>query len=611
MDQSPAAATVHLTGSAELPRWDLSALYPGIDTPEFDDGFARVLAQIEALQGLFDELGVQGGGSGPAGDSLVQDFERALSALNNVEQDLESTVAYLYGQITVDSRDAVAQARYSQLRERMVQFDKLQTRFEAWVGALPIDELVDRSAVAAAHAYPLRLRHAAAAHLMGPDEEALAAELSPSAGAAWSKLHANLTSQIQVPVDVDGEERLLPMSEVRNLALSPDRILRERAWQAELAGWEANALPIAAALNGVKGQVLALGARRGWPDSLDESLFWSGIDREILDAMIGEARDSFPDFRRYLRLKAKYLGTERLAWFDLLAPVGDAGGSWAWGEAAAFIDAQFASFSGRMAGLARQAFAEHWIDAEPRPGKVGGAYCMRLIGEQSRILANYSPGYEGVSVLAHELGHAYHNLNGAGLTPMQRRNPMILAETASTFCETIVKEAALEDAAGGKRLYILEQSLQGACQVVVDILSRFEFETALFAGRRERELSAIELCRLMLEAQQATYGEGLDADARHPYMWAVKGHYYSPEQSFYNFPYLFGLLFGLGLYAIYRREPKGFPERYDELLAKTGLATATDLAGAFGIDLRSREFWRASLDVIRADVDRFAEMVEG
>jgi oligoendopeptidase F len=264
-----------------------------------------------------------------------------------------------------------------------------------------------------------------------------------------------------------------------------------------------------------------------------------------------------------------------------------------------------------MRGLARRAFSERWIDAGPRPGKVGGAYCTRFVDDQSRILANYSPSYDGVSTLAHELGHAYHNLTQAGLTPLQRRTPMILAETASTFCETIVKEAALVGAEPGERLYILEQSLQGACQIVVDILSRFDFERALFAARRERELAASELCRLMLEAQAGTYGDGIDAQARHPYMWAVKGHYYSPGLSFYNFPYLFGLLFGLGLYATYLREPKTFPGRYDALLASTGLASAPELAAEFGIDLRSDAFWRASLDVIRADIDRFAEMVEG
>jgi pepF/M3 family oligoendopeptidase len=435
--------------------------------------------------------------------------------------------------------------------------------------------------------------------------------LSPSSGAAWAKLHDNLTSQITAKVELDGREQTLPMSAIRNLAMELDRDLRHRAWQAELGAWEAHALPVAAALNGVKGQVLTLAARRNWADPLDESLFCCAIDREVLDVMVEEARAALPEFRRYLRLKAKLLGITDLGWYDLFAPVGDAGRTWAWPEATAFIEDQFGAYSDRLRGLARRAFVDNWIDAGPRPGKVGGAYCMWLFGDESRILANYSPGYDGVTTLAHELGHAYHNLNEAGLTPLQRRTPMVLAEIASTFCETLVKEAALVDAEPGERIYILEQSLQGACQVVVDILSRFDFEQALFAGRRERELSIGELNRLMLAAQEAAYGDALSKDERHPYMWAVKGHYYSPELSYYNYPYLFGLLFGLGLYAIYRREPAAFPDRYDALLASTGRASAADLAARFDIDLRDRGFWRSSHAVIRDDIDRLEELAAG
>ncbi len=444
---------------------------------------------------------------------------------------------------------------------------------------------------------------------MSDAEEAFAAELAPSSGAAWSKLHANLTSQITAELAIEGETRILTMSEMRNLAMHHDRDVRRTAWRAELAAWEANALPIAAALNGVKGQVLAIGDRRRWDDPLDEALFWSGIDEEILTAMIDSARAAFPDVRRYLRLKASALGIPELAWYDLFAPVGEPGRIWSWTEATRFIEDQFAAYSGRLHALAGRAFSENWIDAGPRPGKVDGAYCMWLKDDESRILANYSPGYDSVTTLAHELGHAYHNLNEAGLTPLQRRTPMILAETASTFCETVVKEAALVDADAGERLYILEQSLQGACQVVVDILSRFDFERSLFAARREREVSVSELNRLMLDAQDGTYADGLAKDERHPYMWAVKGHYYSPGLSFYNFPYLFGLLFGLGLYATYQREPELFPDRYDALLGSTGLSSAADLAARFDIDLRSRDFWSASLDVIRADIDRFEKLV--
>ena len=595
----------------ELPRWDLSALFPGLDSPEFAAGFDRLLSGIDDLVQLFDDIGVSAAAATRSKTVAAADFERVLNALNDVAQRLESMGSYLYGCISTDSRNELAQARYSQFQERAVALDKLQTRFTAWVGTLPVDELVEHSAIGAEHAFPLRQLHAAARHLMSEEAEALAAELSPSSGGAWAKLHDTLTSQISARVEVDGREQTLPMSAIRNLAMDPDRNLRRGAWRAELGAWEAHSLPIAAALNGVKGQVLALSARRNWEDPLDESLFWSAIDRDILDVLVQEARAALPDFRRYLRLKARLLGISDLAWYDLFAPVGDAGRTWTWQEATTFIEDQFGAYSDRLRGLARRAFAEHWIDAGPRPGKVGGAYCMWLLGDESRILANYSQGYDGVTTLAHELGHAYHNLNEAGLTPLERRTPMILAETASTFCETLVKEAALVDAEPGERIYILEQSAQGACQVVVDILSRFDFEQSLFAGRRERELSIGELNRLMLAAQDATYGDALAKDERHPYMWAVKGHYYSADLSYYNYPYLFGLLFGLGLYAIYRKESDAFPDRYDALLASTGRASAADLAARFEIDLRDPGFWRSSLAVIREDIDRLEELADG
>jgi oligoendopeptidase F len=595
----------------EVPRWDLSVLFPSLDSPEFGEGFARLHSGIGHLTRLFDDVGIAAASMRRSETAPVVEFERVLSALNVVSQQFDSMGAYLFGCISTDSRNDLAQARFSQFQECAVALDKLQTRFTAWVGTLPVEELIERSVLAAEHGFPLRQMHVAAQHLMSEEAEALAAELSPSSGAAWAKLHDNLTSQITAQVELEGRKLALPMSAIRNLAMEPDRDLRRRAWRAELDAWEVHALPIAAALNGVKGQVLTLGARRNWADPLDESLFWSAIDRGILDVMVEEARAALPEFRRYLRLKARLLGIRELAWYDLFAPVGDAGRAWTWPEATAFIEDQFGAYSDRLRGLARRAFAENWVDAGPRPGKVGGAYCMWLLRDESRILANYSPGYEGVTTLAHELGHAYHNLNEAGLTPLQRRTPMILAETASTFCETLVKEAALVGAEPGERLYILEQSIQGACQVVVDILSRFDFELALFAGRRERDLSIGELNRLMLAAQEATYGDALAKAERHPYMWAVKGHYYSPDLSYYNYPYLFGLLFGLGLYAIYRQEPSAFPDRYDALLASTGRANAADLAARFDIDLRDRAFWRSSLAVIRDDIDRLEELAAG
>jgi pepF/M3 family oligoendopeptidase len=359
----------------------------------------------------------------------------------------------------------------------------------------------------------------------------------------------------------------------------------------------------------VKGQVNALSARRGWETPLDEALFENAIDRETLDAMLAAAREAFPDFRRYLHAKARALGLERLAWYDVFAPVGEATRTWAYDDGARFIVEQFGTYSPRMSEYAARAFGGAWIDAEPRSGKRDGAYCIPLRGEESRIFANYKPVFEGVSTLAHELGHGYHNLAKAHRTPIQRSTPMTLAETASIFCETIIRSAALQDADEAEQLALLENSLEGACQVVVDITSRFLFEQRTFEARRARELSVDELCGLMLEAQRETYGDGLDADALHPYMWAVKGHYYSTGRSYYNYPYMFGLLFGLGLYARYQEDSDGFRTGYDDLLSSTGLADAATLGARFGIDIRSKSFWRSSLDVVRTEVDRFEELV--
>jgi oligoendopeptidase F len=233
---------------------------------------------------------------------------------------------------------------------------------------------------------------------------------------------------------------------------------------------------------------------------------------------------------------------------------------------------------------------------------------MGVRGDESAVFLNFGPSFSSVSTLAHELGHAYHNTTLATRTPWQRDTPMALAETASIFCETIVANAAIETGSAADKLAVLEHQLQGSCQVVVDIHSRFLFESRVFQGRARRELSVSELNTLMLEAQRETYGDGLDPEVLHPFMWAMKPHYYSTGRSFYNWPYTFGLLFGLGLYARYREDPARFRAGYDDLLASTGLHSAADLAARFGIDVRQAAFWRASLDVVREQVNQFEKL---
>jgi pepF/M3 family oligoendopeptidase len=587
----------------ELPRWDMSVVYPGLDSPEYERDLRSVVRALDELEGLFDEAQIDRTESPLNPDLAASILERVLPPYNALNDQVWTLGAYVYAFVTVDSRDEYAQARLSELERHTVRLTKLNTRLTAWAGSQDIDALVERSEQARQHAYWLQRARIAAEHMMSPPEESLAAEMSLTGSNAWTKLYGNLTSQIQTTVELRGERQTLTMSMLRNLAYDTDREVRRAAYEAELQAWEQHAMPIASALNAIKGETNLLTRKRGWESPLHAALFRSAIDEATLNAMLDATAEAFPDFRRYLHAKARLLSVARCAWYDIFAPVGKEPREWAYDDAAEFIIEQFATYSQRMSNFARRAFGERWIDAPPQPGKRDGAFCMRLRRDESRILTNYKPAFGGMSTLAHELGHAYHNLCLAERTYLQRQTPMTLAETASIFCETIIRQAALRDADRDEQLAILEASLQGACQVVVDITSRYLFEKAVFERRAERELSARELCEIMRNAQRETYGDGLDENALHPYMWAAKPHYYG--SAFYNYPYMFGLLFGLGLYALYLDDPDGFRARYDDLLSRTGMADAPTLAAEFGFDLRTPTFWRGAFDTIRQDIDRF------
>lgn len=593
-----------------LPHWDMTNIFPSLDSPEFEQGFARVVERVNALAQLFDEHHVQRNPDATTDAATVRAFDAVLNAYSATLDDVYMLAAYIQAFVTTDSRDTLAQAKFSALQLQLVTLSKLGTRFTAWLGSLDVDALVAQSENARAHEYALHRAKIEAAHQMSPVEEELAAELNLSGGSAWSRLHGNVSSQIMVEVELDGETKTLPMSAVRNLAYDAKRAVRERAHHAELAAWEKHAVPLAAALNSIKGQMNTLATRRNWESALDEAIFDAAIDRATLDAMLTAARESFPAFRRYLRAKAHALGLAQLAWYDIFAPLGENTRVWEYDDARDFILTNFGTYSEKMQGLARRAFDANWIDAEPRVGKRDGAFCMRVRADESRVLSNYKPAYGGVSTLAHELGHAYHNLVLAPRTAVQRSTPMTLAETASIFCETVVRQAALQEANAPERLAILENSLQGSCQIVVDITSRFLFESRVFDGRRARELSVQEFCAWMTDAQKETYGDGLDETTLHPYMWAVKPHYYRDSMAFYNFPYMFGLLFGLGLFAQYQANPAEFKKGYDALLSSTGTADAAALAARFGFDIRKPDFWRASLGTIEKEIERFEELVK-
>ncbi len=593
--------------NSSLPHWDLTVVYPGLESPQFAEGFRAALQNIDALVALFNQHNIaRRDAPQPLDDATVAAFEQVINALNATLDVTRTLGAYISSFVSTDSRNNLAQGKMSEFQIKMVQVQMLTTRLTAWIGSFDVDALMARSVLAREHAFMLKRAKILAEHQMSPAEEELATELNLTGATAWGKLHGNFTSQMLVRVELPDGAKEMPMSMVRHLAYDPNRAVRRRAYEAELAAWKRAEVPLAAAMNSIKGATNTLAQRRKWESPLEMALFMNHIDRATLDAMMGAAREAFPDFRRYLRTKARALGIAQLAWYDIFAPLGE-GRAWTYDEGSRFVIEQFRSYSPKMGKLAERAFSENWIDAEPRLGKRDGAFCMSLRADESRVLANFKPTFSSIGTLAHELGHAYHNVNLASRTMLQRSTPMTLAETASIFCQRLVEHAALERADKQEQIAILEIGLQDACQVVVDITSRFIFEQAVFDKRQKRELSADEFGAIMLDAQKQTYGDGLDPNYLHAYMWAMKPHYYG--STFYNYPYMFGLLFGMGLWARAQDDLAKFTAGYDDLLASTGMGDAAELGARFGIDTRSADFWRASLDVIRVDIDRFEKLV--
>ncbi len=596
------------------PRWDLSNVYPSLSSPEYASDFEKFKNLIDEEEALLREKAADLDSKSET--NKLANFASVLIEKYNQLLLVSGTLrAYLESFIATDSYNKEALKKLSEYDQVRVKRDRVDVLLLKWFGKIAdrLPEMVKADPVLSAHKYFLEETVKQSKYLMSEAEEVLASELSLSGSNAWEKLQGTITSQLSVEFELDGKVQKLPAPALINLRSHPDAEIRRRGYEAENKMWESVKEPLAACINGIKGEVNTLNRHRGRKDALHSAIDFAHIDRETLEAMLSTMQESFPMFRRYFKAKAKLLGKEKLAWWDLFAPVGEMKSTFSFDEAKEFILKNFTNFSQELESFARYAFDHHWIDAEQREGKRGGAFCMEVPGVgESRILSNFDGSLDQVSTLAHELGHGFHNYCAikAGKTEIQKFTPMTLAETASIMNETIVTSAALKETKNRQEeLAILETQLNNDSQVIVDIFSRYLFEKEVFERREKTELDADELCEIMLDAQKATYGDGLDERYLQKWMWTWKPHYYSAALSFYNFPYAFGLLFGIGLYAIYQERGSAFVKDYMDLLASTGEASAADVASRFGIDIRNKTFWQNSIKVIEKRVERYCELV--
>ena len=579
--------------------WNLDPIYRGFDDPAFEqdlNALKKIVADFAAgTQNLDSAEPLEGL---KAGIRQMED----LTALGG------KLVEYAMLRQSANTQDAEAGSRVGQIMSALSAMAAPQAAFQAWASMLPgLMELVAGDEILREYAFLFETMQQSSRFLLPGLGEEIMARMSLSGGSAWSELQQFLTST--VPVEYRGEKTNL--SSIRNLAYDADPAVRKDAYQAELACYERIADSVAYALNSIKLETISDCRLRGYEGPLDRTLKESHLSRQTLEAMLGAMDEYLPKFWQYLKAKGLCLGHENgLPWYDLFAPMGTVAGKYTAEQARDYLVNLFSGFDSELAGMVARAFDEEWIDFYPRSGKAGGAFCadVECIG-QSRVLTNFDGLFGDIVTLAPELGHAFHNECIRGHRILNHEYSMPLAETASTFNECVVMNAAIKGAKDeGERLALIESQLQDVTQVICDIYSRYRFETAVFERREAEFMNAETLCGMMTEAQKLSYGDGLDEKTMHPYMWVCQSHYYGPI--FYNFPYAFGALCARGLYACYERDGAAFVPKYKQLLYTTPVASAEDTAKVAGIDLTDKEFWRSALQVIADQIDQFCELVE-
>ena len=585
-------------------RWSLDELYTGFDSDQYNSDLERLSKLIKGFEKWSEkELNLEGDIV-----TLLEDYIKFSIEIRTTFSRLSSFASL---SSAVNARDEVALQEMDKIIMMATELTKPQVNFKKFIKEIDsLDGFIGKSNLLEEHRFILEEIKQETQYLLSEKEEVLISKMRTTGSNAWSNLQNKTSSTLMVDIVLDGKEQTLPLPVVRNLAYNENAKIRQVAYFAELEAYKKIEESSSAALNSIKGEVITLAEIRGYSSPLEETLIQSRMDKETLDTMLGAMEEFLPVFHKFFRKKAELLGhNDGLPFYDLFAPIGEADTSFTYPEAMEYIIGNFNKFSSKLGNFTKEAYEKNWLDVEPREGKRGGAFCSNLhpIGE-SRVLSNFNGSFSNMITLSHELGHAYHGSTLMDESILNSSYPMPIAETASIFCETLVKNAALEEASREEKINILENSITDAAQVIVDIYSRYLFETNLFETRKSHPLSIDELKEYMLDAQKKAYGDGLDHDILHPYMWLNKTHYYSAGRNFYNFPYAFGLLFSKGLYSEYLKDKEKFVAEYDELLSATGKNSIEDIALKMDIDVHDPKFFRDSLKIIEEDIEEFISL---
>ncbi|MFS0635796.1 M3 family oligoendopeptidase [Mesobacillus foraminis] len=588
--------------------WDLDIFFEGgSNSREFTAHLEKTKAKIHGFQQSVESW-MPGSSLEDAATlkQLIDRFEEAAKPLRQAG----AFVSCLQAQNTQDKQASELKARVTelsaQLQTVLLGFDqKLSTCTpDEWTAMMKDPFLKELKFI-------LSERRERAADKLPAEEEALITSLSIDGYHGWGQMYDLLVGSVKIPYRENGEKKLLSVGQAANLFADSDRNTRKAVFAAWEKAWGENSDFFAKVLNHLTGFRLNIYNKRGWDDFLKEPLEMNRMKKETLDAMWSSISEQKETMIRFLNRKAKLLGLEALSWYDLDASLGQANTRMSYQQGADFIIENFSNFSEEMAGFARKAFEDRWIEAEDRQGKApGGFHTYFPESSQSRIFMTYSGTASNVSTLAHELGHGFHTYAMRDLHLFNRSYAMNVAETASTFAETIVSDAAVKKAASREeKLGLLEDKIQRSVALMMNIQSRFLFETRFYEERKKGVVSVQRLNELMKEAQEEAYGGALKE--YHPLFWASKLHFFITGVPFYNFPYTFGFLFSMGIYAKALEEGQGYEHRYMALLRDSASMTVEDLAQKhLQTDLTKKDFWEQAVHLCVKDIEEFLALTE-
>jgi oligoendopeptidase F len=588
--------------------WNLEVFFKGgSESEEFADHLSHTAETIQLFQTKVNHwTPVNSSQDGEFLKEIIKDFENAGKKL----REAGAFVGCLQAQNTQDKKAHALDAQVTSLsaafQTALSAFDNALTSIkdENWEQLLKDKDLT-------AVSYVLTERRERAQEKLSKEEEALISTLGVDGYHSWGQMYDLIVGKTKVSFKENGEEKLLSVGQAFNKFSSPDRNLRAAVFEGWEAAWGEQADYLAKTLNHLAGFRLNVYKKRGWDDVLKEPLAINRMKKETLDTMWAVISENKAKLVEYLERKATLLGLEKLSWFDLDAPLGNTESKVSYQAGADFIEQQFAKFGDKLAGFAKMAFEEQWIEAEDRPGKAPGGFCTFFPeSSQSRIFMTYSGTPSNVSTLAHELGHGFHTYAMKGVHFLNRSYAMNVAETASTFAEMIVADAAVKNAVSEEeKLVLLDDKIQRTIALLMNIHSRFLFETSFYEERKNGLVSVERLNELMLAAQQEAYCDSLEE--YHPLFWASKLHFFITGVPFYNFPYTFGYLFSLGIYAQALEEGKGYEEKYIALLRDTASMTVEDLAAKhLQVDLTQKEFWEKGVRLCIDDIEEFLTLTE-